>query len=624
MLQRGVEVPVWGWTTPGEPVTVEFAGIVRQTRAGADGRWQVRMPVGPASAEPRVLRVEGPTLDQRVAVSNVVVGDVWICSGQSNMEMGIGACAMPEEVAAAQYPLIRLLTVPKAVRYERISSAAMSWQPCTPQTVAAGGWGGFSAAGYFFGRELHQKLGIPVGLIHSSWGGTICEAWASAEGLRPLADFRERLDFVGQVAEQLRTGATSDAARQAWFAQNDPGTAAGWAKPGLDEAGWTEIRLPTGGADNTPDFDGVLWVRTSFEAPAAWAGRDLMVELGPVDDADTTYVNGEAVGGVEGWMQPRSYRVRGRLVQAGRNTLAVRVLDTAGMGGLTGQPGLARVFPAGQPDQAVALAGAWRLKTSAPLASVQGRPPGSDVNNPNVSTVLFNGMIAPLLPYAIKGAIWYQGESNAGRGRQYRDLLPAMIADWRHQFGVGDFPFYIVSLAAFSPPTAAPVESDWAELRESQAWTARNVKNCGLAVTIDIGDAADIHPKNKRDVGRRLAWAALAQTYGLPIPYSGPWYREMAVEEGRLRLRFDHAAGLTARGGALTGFAVAGEDRRFVSAEAVIEGDSVVVSSPAVAKPVAARYAWHAHPVCNLFNGAGLPAVPFRTDTWPGITDANK
>ncbi len=630
VLQRGAEVPVWGWAAPGEMVTVTFAGQKKSAAAGADGRWMVRLRSLRASAEPRELAVTASGASGAALATNVLVGDVWLCSGQSNMEMGIGVCDVTNEIAAANYPQIRLLTVGKAVRYEPMATTACAWLECSPQTVIMNGWGGFTAAGYFFGRELHRQLKIPIGLIHSSWGGTICEAWASAEGLAPLADFQERLEQVADTARARREGRSVADAREAWYAKNDPGTTGGWCSVDADESAWKSADMPREWQQaGQPDFDGVAWLRRVFEAPADWAGQDLRLELGPVDDFDTSFFNGEAVGGQDNWQTPRAYRVPGRLVKAGRNVIAIRVLDNAGMGGLTGRPEQLRVSLAGSTQAVVSLAGPWKLRDAVALAQVAGRPPGNLDNNPNVSTVLFNGMIAPLLPFAIKGAIWYQGESNAGRGQQYRSLLPAMITDWRRHFGVGDFPFYIVSLAAFGQPCSIPVESEWAELREAQALTAKNLKNCGLAVALDVGEAGDIHPKNKLEVGRRLALAALAQAYGKRGEYSGPWYRKMKIKSGSadgarpgsIRLYFDHDTGLVATGGALTGFSVAGADRKFVPADAVIDGDTVVISSPAVAQPVAVRYAWHANPVCNLFNRAGLPAVPFRTDDWPGVTD---
>ena len=617
VLQRGLPVPVWGWAGPGEKVTVEFAGQKASTIAGADGKWMARLPALEASDQPRVLRAAGITTAREV--QNVVVGDVWVCSGQSNMEMGIGVCDVPAEIAAANHPMIRLLSVPRKVAYEPQELFAGSWAPCTPETVSAGGWGGFSAVGYFFGRELHRDLKVPIGLIHTSWGGTICEAWASAEGLAPLPDFTDAVAGVQATAQALRDGGGTPDTIEAWYRKNDPGTAAGWQAPEFDDTAWVSAPQPgLWEQSGLPGFDGIVWLRKSFDAPAAWEGRELTLSLGPVDDIDTTWINGVKVGSMEVWNQPRVYKIPAGMVKPGRNVIAVRVLDGASGGGICGQVAQMFIGPAGNEQGSLLLAGAWRRKDSTPMRSLNGMPGQASLNKPNVPTVLFNGMISPLLPYAIKGAIWYQGVSNAGRGYQYRSLLPAMITDWRAHFGVGDFPFYIVSLANFQQSSPQPSENDaWAELREAQAMTAKNLKNCGLAVAIDIGDAADIHPKNKLEVGRRLALAALARAYGRDIAYSGPWYKGLTIEEGKIRLTFEHAKGLAAKDGKLTGFAIAGEDRKFVWADAVIDGETVVVSSPAVPKPAAVRYAWHVNPVCNLINAAGLPAVPFRTDDWP-------
>jgi sialate O-acetylesterase len=345
-----------------------------------------------------------------------------------------------------------------------------------------------------------------------------------------------------------------------------------------------------------------------------------------VDDIDTTYFNGEKVGQMNVYNANRVYRVPGRLVKAGANVIAVRVLDTGGAGGFAGKPEQLFVVPLA-PTQADALplGGTWQLREAAALSKVPAPPTLQDGNNPNIPSVLYNGMIAPLLPFAIKGAIWYQGESNADRAEQYRRLLPTMIGDWRARFGVGTFPFYIVQLANFQATAAQPRENNWAELREAQALTAAKVPHSGLAVAIDIGDADDIHPKNKAEVGRRLALWALAHDYGRKVECSGPWYKSMKVSGDKIRLRFDHVSGgLEARGGALKGFAIAGDDHKFVWADAVIEGNQVVVSSPQVPRPVAVRYAWDINPVCNLYNGAGLPAVPFRTDDWPMLTHGRK
>jgi len=625
VLQRGVQAPVWGWAAPGTKVTVGFAGHTRTAVAQADGKWMVHLPAMPASSEPRVLTVSSSSGTPTVTIQDVLVGDVWLCSGQSNMEMGIGACNVPEEIAAADFPDIRLLTVPKLVATEPKQTLQCNWVPCSPSTVAQGGWGGFSAAGYFFGRDLYRELKIPIGLIHSSWGGTIAEAWTSSEGLRPLADFNARIEAV---ARSKPTSPNDYAAEyESWCQRNDPGTKQGWAKTEVDVSSWKTVSMPQPFEQaGLPDFDGIVWFRRTFEVPAEWAGRNLTLGLGPVDDVDTTWVNGVKVGQMNRYDLNRVYTVPAEAVNAGRNVVAVRVLDTGGAGGLTGRPEQLFLKPAGVADATpLSLGGEWQMRDSAPLSKLPGVPAVPDANNPNVVTVLYNGMIAPLLPFAIKGAIWYQGESNADRACQYRALLPAMIEDWRRRFGVGAFPFYVVQLAAWQPTHSEPRENNWAELREAQALTAKNLRNCGLAVASDIGDAQDIHPKNKAEVGRRLALCALAKTYGRKIEYSGPWYKSMKISGGNVRLRFDHVdGGLVAKGGKLAGYAIAGLDRHFVWANAEIDGDTVVVSSQEVPKPAAVRYAWDINPVGNLYNSAGLPAVPFRTDDWPLTTRDRK
>jgi len=623
VLQRGVKVPVWGWAHPGSKVTVRFADQTKTAISEPDGKWMVRMDPLKESEQPRVLTVTATEGAQPVTVQDVLVGDVWLCSGQSNMEMGIGACNATNDIASANFPQIRLLTVPRRVASRPVASVECRWLQCSPSNVLQGLWGGFSAAGFFFGRELHQQLHIPIGLIHSSWGGTIAEAWTSEQGLQPLQDFNQQLEKLAASDKGPKTDFDTDYA--AWAQKNDPGTKQGWENAAANRDGWKTVQMPQPFEKaGLPDFDGIVWFRRTFELPAGWAGRPLKLGLGPIDDIDTTFVNGKKVGQMNRYDLNRVYTIPASLLKQGENVIAVRVLDTGGEGGMTGTRDQQFVKPADGDGDAISLAGEWEMRDSVPFSKLPAPPAAEDANNPNVVTVLYNGMIAPLLPFAIKGAIWYQGESNAGRAAQYRRLLPAMITDWRHRFGVGDFPFYIVQLAAFQPTYPEPRESDWAELREAQAMTAHSLGHCGLAVAIDIGEANDIHPKNKAEVGRRLALSALARTYGKKIEFSGPWYSSMKVDGNAVRLSFDHVdGGLVAKNGDLKGFAVAGEDRKFVWGTARIEGKQVVVSAAGIDNPVAVRYAWDVNPVCSLFNQSGLPAVPFRTDDWPGIT-ANK
>jgi sialate O-acetylesterase len=434
VLQRDQSAPVWGSAGDGEDVTVKIAGQTKTATAGADGRWKVTLDKL-QGGEPLEMTVKG-SAGTEIKLKNILVGEVWVCSGQSNMEMGVGACNhAKEEIAAADYPNIRIFTVPKNKVAEPTTELKSQWLPCTPTNIGAEDWGSFSAAAYFFGRELNKELNVPIGLIHTSWGGTPAEFWTSRKTLEADAELK---------------------------------------------------RL----------------------------------------------AHGE-------------------------------------------------------------------------------------------SSCLYNGMIAPLIPFAIRGAIWYQGESNIQHAFQYRTLFPAMIRNWRTDWAQGDFPFGFVELAPFRYGNADP--ACWAELCEAQTMTLQNVPNTGMAVTVDIGDLKDIHPKNKQDVGKRLALWALAKVYGKEIVYSGPLHKSMTVEGNKIRVKFEHVGGgLVSRDGKPLGeFTIAGDDRKFVPATAQIDGDSIVVSSAEVAAPVAARFAWRDNTEPNLSNKEGLPASPFRTDSWKGLTEGN-
>jgi sialate O-acetylesterase len=618
VLQRDRPVPIWGWTQPGRKVTVRIAEKTATAIADAQGKWMVKIGPLPAGG-PYTVSVSGPA---SVTLNNVLAGDVWVCSGQSNMAMGIGNVNNAEqEIADANYPQIRLFTVPNTIATEPAVLLSRDpvqlmgiWSVCTPKTVATGGWNGFSAVGYFFGRDLYQQLRIPIGLIHTSWGGTPAEAWTSADALKSLPDFRPALDQL--AAENTDQSHLTFAQKmEAWWAKNDPGSAsgAGWAAPDFDASAWKTMTLPTVWEKaGLPGFDGIVWFRKEIALPEAAAGAEAMLHLGPIDDRDTTWVNGVKVGQTNEYTIPRDYKLPAGTLRAGKNLIAVRVLDTGGDGGIYGAADQMKLEVGGQ---SFPLAGDWLYQASTPLSKTSPAPQriGED---PTFPTVLYNGMISPLLPYGIKGAIWYQGEANVGRAAQYRKLLPTLIGDWRSRFQSGEFPFFIVQLANFMETPAEPREDAWAELCEAQQMTARTVPRTGLAVSIDIGDAKDIHPKNKQEVGRRLALNALALVYGQKVEYSGPVYRSMKQEGNAIRLTFTHVGdGLVPKGGdRLEGFAIAGEDKHFVWADAKIEGSTVVVSSPKVPNPVAVRYAWASNPVCNLYNRAGLPASPFRTD----------
>jgi len=617
VLQRDVADPVWGWTTPGAKVTVSLQDKRADAVADAGGKWLAR--IGPFSAGgPYTLTVTGPQ-QQTVTLKNILIGDVWICSGQSNMEMGIGnVLNAKEEIDGAAFPNIRLCVVPKRIAFRPQGLLTTGWAVCTPETVSANGWGGFSAAGYFFGRQLYKDLNVPMGLIESSWGGTVAEAWTSADALQAMPDFASALTELPKAgAEAENSPVDYPTAMANWYTKNDPGTTAtpGWGDKDFHDASWKTLTAPGAWDDaSLGAYDGVVWFRKEIDVAEAGDGLDLTLRLGPIGGRDTVWFNGSLVGGGEELPGEHTYTVPGKLVKVGRNVIAVRILKVHGKGGFLGKAAQMQVeFPV--PDQeAIALAGPWRYQPAVSLAKAPPVPVKPD-NNPNRVTVLYNGMIAPLLPFAIKGAIWYQGESNCGRAVQYQTLLPTMIKDWRARFGVGEFPFFIVQLANFMAVHSEPTDSGWAELREAQLLTSQQLPNTGLAVAIDIGDAGDIHPKNKQEVGRRLALSAEGIAYGKKIEYAGPTYASMKIDGAKIRLTFEHVGGgLVAKGEKLQGFAIAGADKVWVWADATIDGAAVVVTSPQVTAPTAVRYAWADNPVCNLYNDAGLPATPFRTD----------
>ncbi|MCA9052224.1 MAG: hypothetical protein KDA75_00230 [Planctomycetaceae bacterium] len=615
VLQHGRENPVWGWTQPGATVRVGLQGKTVQATAGEDGKWMAKLPPLVAGG-PWQMDVRGP---QQVSVKDVLVGEVWICSGQSNMEWPVQAANNPEnEIKNAKYPRIRLFSVPKRVSGEPDVTVDASWQLCTPESIP-----GFSAVGYFFGRDVHKELDVPVGLIHSSWGGTIAEAWTSAEALQQMEDFKGAVETTRQQFAELKSGGGNfDQLVAKWFADNDPGSKEGasWSAVEVPAEGWQTMALPASWESaGLPDFDGIVWFRRTVEVPAELAGRTASLELSRIDDRDDTFLNGQRVGGMEVWTAERKYPIAAGALQAGANVIAVRVLDTGGGGGIYGPAEQMRLVVPVQEGVAqevvIPLNGDWQYRASTAVGSLSPAPQRVG-NNPNVVTVLYNGMIAPLVPYGVKGAVWYQGESNAGRAMQYRTLLPTLVGDWRSRFSPDDFSFHVVQLANFMEVQKDPVQSGWAELREAQALTAKNDPKVGLAVITDIGDAADIHPKNKQDVGKRLALQALAITYGRGgIVSAGPEFTEMKVEGGKAVLNFNHVGGgLQAKGGELKGFAIAGADKNFVWGKAEIAGNTVVVSATEVPEPVAVRYNWANNPIGNLFNKENLPAAPFRTD----------
>jgi len=609
VLQRDTTIPIWGTAEPNQRIVVNIADHTATAGSDARGRWRATIQAM-AAGGPYELTISAGK--QSVRITDVLVGDVWICSGQSNMEWVVADSLNAEvEITAAQQPEIRHFKVPRSWAAEPEDElAGGSWERADPEHV-----GGFSAVGYFFARDLSRRYDVPIGLINTTWGGSRIEPWMSAESLNidatALRKIIESEEALAREVEERISG------KMGALPETDRGWVNGravWADPGFDDTGWEALEVPSRWEEHGYEgMDGVVWYRTTFELSAAEARSGIRLGLGTIDDSDISWVNGHEVGRTAlAWNSPRVYEVSPAFLREGRNLVAVRVEDTGGGGGIWGDPELLWIEVAGTKRS---LAGPWKIGIG--LATVN-----ADARKNQVPTMLYNKMIHPLLPYPVRGFLWYQGESNADTEGAfvYRQLFATMIEDWRKRWGVGDLPFLWVQLANFMAAADQPGDSNWAVLRESQS-AALSLPNSAQAVTIDIGNADDIHPRNKQEVGRRLALAARKIVYGEDIVFSGPTCRSHTVEDNRVAITFDHVGGGLVAGNnhqrQLKGFAIADADRHFVWAEAAIEGDRVVVWSDAVQAPVAVRYAWADNPAdANLYNQEGLPASPFRTDTW--------
>lgn len=623
VLQQQSNVAFWGKTTPGKTVVInpEWSNKSYAAKADEAGNWKTKIAT-PAYGGPYTIILND---GESITLSNVMIGEVWVCSGQSNMEMPLAGWGKidnyEKEIAAADYKNIRLFQVDHITSNGALSDAKVinnSWTPCNSKSVAE-----FSSAAYFFAREIYQKTGIPIGLIHTSWGGTIAEAWTSAATIQGMPDFADAFKRLSSdpaaptYAEELSKW-------QKMVSEKDAGSGtgnAGWLAAAIDDSSWEKMVLPTFFDQSIlPGFDGVVYFRKKITIPKSWEGKSVTLKLGTIDDNDITFFNGEKIGATEGYNIPRIYTIPADQVKSGDNVIAVRVFDGGGGGGIYGDQNILTITSTN--GETISLDGAWKYKVGLNLTEVPSMPVSND--GPNRPTVLYNAMINPFIQYTIRGAIWYQGESNADRAYQYSTLFPAMIKDWRSKWKIGDFPFYFVQLANYMQRVPEPAPSAWAELRDAQRQTL-SLPNTGMAVTIDIGNADDIHPKNKQEVGRRLALIALAKTYGKGTAYSGPEFVSQQIKGNTILLNFKNInGGLIARNGDLKGFAIAGADQKFYWAKASIQGKQIIVSSADVPNPVAVRYAWANNPECNLYNGAGLPASPFRTDNWQYTTFGKK
>jgi len=611
VLQRNTEVKIWGWAAPKEKISLQFMDETYQTTANANGEWYMTLKDLKAGG-PYKMQIDGKNV---IAISDIMVGDVWVCSGQSNMELPMKRVSpiYQDEIANSENTFIRQFVVPQKYDFNEPQKDLKfgSWISANPNSVMD-----FSAVAYFFAKELYGAYQVPIGLINASLGGSPIEAWLSEDALK-------QFPFHYQEAQKYKDGAlirqieSQDNARiQAWYnllRQKDEGYKnpdAIWYETSLNTADWATMEIPGYWANTSLGaVNGVVWFRKDIDIPASMAGQAAKLILGRIVDADSVFVNGIFVGTIGYQYPPRRYDISIGLLKKGKNTIVVRVINNSGQGGFV----LDKPYELKVGEQRINLKGTWQYKLGAtmePLAGqtfIRWKPLG-----------LYNAMIHPLLNYRMKGVIWYQGESNTGNPKEYQALFPAMIKDWRTNWKQGYFPFLFVQLANFMGPKDQPGESNWASLRESQLKTL-SVPNTGMAVITDIGEWNDIHPLNKKDVGKRLALAAYRVAYGEKLVASGPLYQSMKVYGNKVKLIFTNiGSGLIAKGNDdLKYFAISGPDKRFFFAQAKIENDKVIVWSDEVPNPVAVRYAWADNPdSANLYNKECLPASPFRTDDW--------
>lgn len=638
VIQQNTDIVIWGKASPGTEIRVsgEWGESVSVT-AGDNSDWQVQLPTIEAGGP---YNISVNTKDTTISIQNVLLGEVWLASGQSNMEMPLEGWPpndtimnSAQTIANSDNPDIRMFTVTRNMSSEPIEDVTGSWAISNTENSK-----NFSATAYFFARKLNSELNVPVGIIHSSWGGTPIEAWISKEKLADHQDF-------GNIVKDLEALVPQAEAYDKWLTNNESISILPTAEnkdpfkdldafddycsdPATSTDNWSTVQLPaTIEQTEIGELDGVVWFRKDIEIPEQWAGKELIISLGPIDDMDVTYFNGQKIGGTEVagfWQKVRYYTVPDNLVEPGIATIAVKVIDHQGGGGIYGDPEQMTIYPEGDNSNALALNGEWNYKVVGQIAGSElylfdpqtdtydSRPELSMNLSSHTPTVLYNAMIAPLTPYTLKGAIWYQGETNVGRANQYLSLKSDLINNWRNDFRNPDMPFYYVQLAPWNYNNVDGISS--ANLREAQR-RALKITNTGMAVTLDIGNVNNIHPANKTDVGKRLAFWALAKNYGKDIPFSGPMPENFKTDGKQIIISFKNAFdGLNIKNDVENQFEIAGKDGKFHSANATIKDNTVIVSSPRVSNPADVRYAYKNGAEASLFNGAGLPAPSFTSE----------
>ncbi|MFZ4770668.1 MAG: sialate O-acetylesterase [Ferruginibacter sp.] len=614
VLQRNVLIPVWGWADAGEKIEVRFNKQVKWVKADKNGKWMARLDIENAGG-PYDLIVKGKN---SIQIKNVLVGEVWVCSGQSNMEWTVGmSMNAKKEIAMANNPFIRHIKVAREISsMPNNNIGAGSWAICDSTTV-----GNFTGIGYFFAKNIYNELKIPIGLINASWGGTNIETWISREGFESSDEFKEMIAGMPKInldsLAKLKVRSTELRIEALQGTKPNALNSALFNRDTYDDSQWPTLNQPQlWEQQSIGELDGVVWLRKTIVLPSTDFNKEAILDLSTIDDEDITFVNGIKVGSISQHNAIRKYIIPPGVLKEGKNVIAVRVVDNGGGGGIYGN---AADIKLSMGEKIIPLSGSWKFQVESVKKST---------NENSLPSLCYNAMIHPLIPFAFQGVLWYQGESNAGRSFQYRKAFPLLINDWRQQWNKPNMPFYFVQLATFNNPGNSNEGCGWAELREAQTMTLA-LPNTGMVVTTDlVTNPKDIHPTNKQDVGKRLAALALNNLYGKQMVCNGPSFKSMEIKGNELILSFENTgSGLLTpdKYGYIKGFEIAGADSLFYFAKAYIKDNKIILSSPNVSAPLAAHFGWMADATeCNLFNNEGFPAVPFRTDERKTVTKEEK
>ncbi|SFS42057.1 sialate O-acetylesterase [Lutibacter maritimus] len=610
VLQRNAGIPIWGWAKANEKIEVRFNKQIKKTKTNAHGKWMVTLNSEVAGG-PYELVVIGKNT---IKLSNILVGEVWLCSGQSNMEWTVGQSdnAEVEIKNAASYSNIRHIKIPKEISsLPNANFNNVSWDVCNSETISD-----FTGVGYFFAKQLYDSLQIPIGLINASWGGSNIETWISREGFESSNEFKNLIATLPKTnLDSLLKIKISGTQKRIEELQNEPFSNAKietYKEVDLDDSSWLQMNEPeVWESQELGEFDGVIWLRKHVTLTKEDLNNTIILNIPAVDDDDTTYINGVKIGETKGWDQKRTYTINANILKEGDNVISIRVVDSSGSGGLYGD---AVNFTLTIGEKELPLSGIWKYKVESIYNAV---------NFNDYPSLCFNAMINPIIPFGIKGVLWYQGETNVSRAYQYRTTFPLLIRDWRQKWDDKLLPFYYVQLATFNSEGDSNTGCDLAELREAQTKTLQ-LPNTGMVVTTDVGNPNDIHPRNKKTVGKRLASIALHNLYEKPMVHSGPKFKSMKINDDHIIVSFDDIGGglmTTDLQGNVHGFEIAGKDQIFYKVNAVIEGDNIIISAKNINTPIHIRFSWIGDAsASNLFNKEGFPAVPFRTDDWKTIT----